>query len=183
MVDLPEEIKELAGIRPKEIKDVERTVENNLSILKKQGERILESYDRYCKSDDMRLRDDLGEAIASRLNHYVQAFKDIVAYVQINEEGYLENDSLSYLKRVLQSKDIKISQDGEKALEYMQRRNSPIHDYFNIDKLNQEMLKGVASYGNGFVELADTIRDYCLEKFSDRLMQDNVKKVIKAKRR
>jgi len=45
------------------------------------------------------------------------------------------------------------------------------------------MLKGVASYGNGFVELADTIRDYCLEKFSDRLMQDNVKKVIKAKRR
>jgi len=72
----------------------------------------------------MRLRDDLGEAIASRLNHYVQAFKDIVAYVQINEEGYLENDSLSYLKRVLQSKDIKISQDGEKALEYMQNETA-----------------------------------------------------------
>ena len=87
MVDIPNEIQELGFHVQKKPESVEKTVYNNLVIIQQQSSRMLESFDRYCRCDDERLKDDLLESINSRINHISQAFRDIMAFIEIAEIG------------------------------------------------------------------------------------------------
>jgi len=154
MVDIPDNIEEYGFQLEKTPKDVEKTVLNNLNILKAQALKLMETYERHCETEDVSLQEDLTESMSSRLNHIVQAFKDIVAYIEIYEKGCVNESSIRYYKRFFVSLDLDISPEAEKALDFMQKRNDLIHDYFGIEKLNHELIKGIANFGNGFSEIA-----------------------------
>ena len=77
MVDIPEELKEY-GFEVETPKDIEKTALNSLQLLKQQARKILEAYDDYCKTDSIRLKDTLADAMNTRINHFVQAIKDIL---------------------------------------------------------------------------------------------------------
>lgn len=99
MVDIPNEIQELGFHVQKEPESIEKTVYNNLMIIHRQSKRLLESYECYCKCDDERLKDDLLESINSRINHISQAFRDIMAFIEITEQGAVYEESLRYYVR------------------------------------------------------------------------------------
>ena len=61
MVDIPKDIMNSHGIREKSILEIEKSVQNSLMVLKNQAEKIMDSYERYCKCEDLALRDDLIE--------------------------------------------------------------------------------------------------------------------------
>ena len=61
MVDIPNEIQELGFHVQKKPESVEKTVYNNLVIIQQQSSRMLESFDRYCRCDDERLK-EIGRA-------------------------------------------------------------------------------------------------------------------------
>lgn len=153
MVDIPDEIEEYGFWLEKTPKDVEKTVLNNLNILKTQGQ--------------------------NRLSHIVQAFKDIVAYIENYEKGSVSEGFLRYYKRFFISLELDISPEAERALDFMQKRNDLIHDYFIIEKLNRELIVGIANFGNGFSEIADSLEKYCINHIPELMLQQNIKEVLK----
>ena len=179
MVDIPEELKEY-GFEVETPKDIEKTALNSLQLLKQQARKILEAYDDYCKTDSIRLKDTLADAMNTRINHFVQEFKDILSYIELKQKGCVQGESLRYYRRAYEGLDgVKKDGDIEKVLEFLQMRNDLVHDYFNIAKLNYDMIKGVSSFGNGFSELASELEGYCREYIPEMELRKDMKKELK----
>jgi len=116
MVDIPDNIEEYGFQLEKTPKDVEKTVLNNLNILKAQALKLMETYERYCETEDVSLQEDLTESMSSRLNHIVQAFKDIVAYIEIYEKGCV-NESSGFLSNQGEAEKLITEQYQQKVAE------------------------------------------------------------------
>lgn len=181
MVEIPKEVLEQGFTVDKQLDEVEKSAVNNLLILKDQGKKILETYEDYCKEESLRMRENLEYALNSRFNQFTQAFKDIVAFIQIESGETLRSGSLGYFRRTLEAKGIKYSKEAREVLEFLQRRNDLVHDYFNASKLNYELVKMVATYGKGFGDLAEAIEDYCYGVLPDTSLAKNISKEIKRK--
>lgn len=179
MVELPKSIEEHGFKRMKTVEEVERTAANNLAIMKKQAEMLCEDYVIYCKCDDVRLQDSLLESMTSRINHVAQAFRDIMAFIEINESGSGYEESLSYYVRQYEKRGIVKSQKEMEAVNFLRRRNSIIHDYFNSAYLNNEVLKAVANFGRGFVEISDSLKDYCHKNFPELQLENDIRAMKK----
>lgn len=158
----------------KSVLEVEKSVQNSLMILRNQAEKIMDSYDRYCKCDDPALRDDLVESMASRLNRFTQAYMDVIAFIRINSEQSMYEESFNYYLRYFNTLEISKTEDMNGIIETLKKRNSIVHDYFDIEQLNYELVKGVASYGNGLTEIADALLSYCSEHFSEANYDRNI---------
>lgn len=59
MVEMPEELKKYGFQIEGKAEAIEQSAVNNLGIMKNQALKLLESYDRYIKCDDERMKDDL----------------------------------------------------------------------------------------------------------------------------
>lgn len=183
MVDIPNEIQELGFHVQKEPESIEKTVYNNLMIIHRQSERLLESYERYCKCDDERLKDDLLESINSRINHISQAFRDIMAFIEITEKGTVYEESLRYYVRQYFKRGIPKTENEKKAVEFLTKRNNLIHDYFNIDQMNYDLVKNLADFGEGFCDIAENIKKYCIKNFPELQLNQNLEKTLKSSTR
>lgn len=182
MVKLPADIKKYGFQTMDTPSEIDKTVGNNLSVLIEQSEKLLSCYQEFSSSEDGRLRDFLLEAMSSYINHIAQAFRDIVAYILINDSsnnGKIYDESLGFYVRQYLSMDIAHTPDSQKAVEYLKQRNDLVHDYFNINKRNHELAVAVSSYGKGFIELAIELKDYCYEHYPEIAMNQNIKKVIR----
>ncbi len=182
MVDIPKDIMNSYGIREKSILEIEKSVQNSLMILKNQAEKIMDSYERYCKCEDLALRDDLIESMASRLNRFTQAYMDVIAFIRVRSEDSMYEESLSYYLRYFDTLDISKTADMKGVIETLRKRNSIVHDYFEAEQLNYELIKGIASYGNGLTEIADALARYCGDHFSESQLSVNIKKSARQKR-
>lgn len=129
----------------------------------------------------MRIRENLEYALGSRFNQFTQAFKDIVAFIQIESGEMLRDSSRGYFRCTQETKGIKYSTEAGEVLEFLQRRNDLVHDYFNAAKLNYELVKIIATYGRGFGDLAEAIEDYCYGVLPDTSLAKNISKEIKRK--
>jgi hypothetical protein len=183
MVDIPEELKQYGFETAKKHGGIEKTVYNNLTIMHDQAEKLVNCYDRYCRCDDERLRDDLVEAMNSRVNHLSQAFRDIMAFIEINEKDRVYEESIRYYVRQYLSKEISKTEAEKQAVEFLTKRNDLVHDYFNINQLNDELIKGMDNFGEGFLEMAVNLKDYCVEHFPSLKLEKNLTKTIREKTR
>ena len=183
MVDIPEELEESGFVIKKQDERIESSVANSIEIMIVQADAMKNTYEAFCRTDDERLKDDLSEALSSRLNHFTQAFIDIASYIQIIRGKGIGDNSLGYYKRTVENLDIELTEDGKRALDFLSKRNDLVHDYFNLSQLNQELLQAIHSYGNGFADLAESIKDYCYNKIPAFAPTANIKKAIKAAQR
>lgn len=183
MVDIPNEIQELGFHVQKEPESIEKTVYNNLMIIHRQSKRLLESYERYCKCDDERLKDDLLESINSRINHISQAFRDIMVFIEITEKGAVYEESLRYYVRQYFKRGIPKTENEKKAVEFLTKRNNLILDYFNIDQMNYDLVKNLADFGEGFCDIAENIKKYCIKNFPELQLNQNLEKTLKSSTR
>lgn len=151
--------------------------------MKNQALKLLESYDRYIKCDDERMKDDLLEAMSSRINHIAQAFCDIMAFIEISERNSAYEESWGYYARQYLKREIPKPEESKQAADFLRRRNDIVHDYFNIDRLNRDVLKAVANFGQGFLEMTEDLKEYCYEKFPEFQMEQNISKMKKTARR
>ncbi len=67
---------------------------------------MLDCYKRYCQCNDARLKDDLAESMSSRINHLSQAFRDIMAFIEISEKNKVYEESMRYYVRQYIARDI-----------------------------------------------------------------------------
>ena len=65
------------------------------------------------------------------------------------------------------------------AVDFLRRRNSIIHDYFNIAYLNNEVLKAVSNYGKGFTEIPVSLKDYCNKNFPELHLETDMRTIKK----
>lgn len=181
MVKLPDDIKKYGFQIMDTPSEVDKTVGNNIRILIEQSEKLLSCYQEFTTCNDERLKDFLSEAMSSYLNHIAQAFRDIIAYILINDSpnnSRIYDESLGFYVRQYLSLNITRTPDTEKAVEFLKQRNDLIHDYFNISKRNHELSVALASYGKGFLDLAIGLKNYCYERYPDIVMNQNIKKAI-----
>lgn len=176
MINIPNEIWENVGAAaPKTFDEVERSVSNSLLHMQDQADRMIEEYERYCRCEDERLQDTILSAITSRLNHIVQAFCDVMIFIEINEPGRgTYEETLSYHIRQYEMRKIAENRDEEKAVEFFKNRNSIVHDYLNSARLNNDLLKAISSYGDGFRQLPRSLSDYCAAHFSAELLEKRI---------
>lgn len=179
MVEIPEELKEFGFSVDDEIEKVNETVYENLNIMKEQAEKVIDSYERYCQCEDERWKDDLLASMTHRINYISQTFRDIMAFIEIKENESVYQESLSYYIRKYQKRNISKTDAEKQAVEFLRRRNDMTHDYFNMSKLNQDLLMAMETYGNGFIEMADNLRLYCISHFPEIEMKKNIKKEIR----
>lgn len=180
MVDIPKELEEYGFEVKEQAERIESSVANSIELMITQAGAMQNTFETYCRTDDERLRDDLCEALNSRLNHFTQAFIDIASYIQIAEGKGVGDNSLGYYKRAVEALDIRLTEDGKRALDFLSRRNDLVHDYFNILQLNRELLQAIESYGEGFINVAEGIKDYCYNKIPGFTPTENIKKTIKS---
>lgn len=180
MVDIPVELEEYGFEVKKQAERIESSVANSIEIMITQAAAMQNTYETYCHTSVEELRDDLCEALNSRFNHFTQAFIDIASYIQILKGKGIGDNSLGYYKRTVEAMDIELTEEGKRALEFLSKRNDLVHDYFNTSQLNQELLQAIQSYGDGFVNLAKGIKDYCYNKVPGFVPTINIKKAIKA---
>nr|WP_300884236.1 hypothetical protein [uncultured Schaedlerella sp.] len=159
---------------------VEKTVYNNLVIIHQQSSRMLESFDRYCRCDDERLKDDLLESINSRINHISQAFRDIMAFIEIAEKGTAYEESLRYYVRQYFKRGIPKTENEKKAVDFLTKRNNLVHDYFSIDQINFDLVKNLSDFGDGFSDIAKNIKDYCIQNFPELALGQDLEKTLKS---
>lgn len=181
MVEIPKEIEEYGFKIEQKPSDVDKTVNNNLCILKEQSSKLSDCYEMYCTSNNERLRDELLEAMNSRINHISQAFRDIMAFIEITEESSVYEESLRYYVRQYLSRDISKSANAVKAAEFLTKRNDLVHDYFNINARNQELVRAMANYGNGFYSMAESLKEYCHDNFPELELEQDLKKALQKK--
>ena len=180
MVDIPNEIQDLGFHVQKKPESIEKTVYNNLVIIHQQSSRLQESFDRYCRCDDERLKDDLLESINSRINHISQAFRDIMAFIEIAEKGTVYEESLRYYVRQYFKRDIPKTENEKKAVEFLTKRNNLVHDYFSIDQMNYDLVKNLSDFGDGFSDIAENIKDYCIQNFPELALGQDLEKTLKS---
>lgn len=180
MVKIPKEVEEAGFDVKKELEETEQSVLNSLDILKNQSQRIMGAYERYCKTDDLMLRDDLEQSMNSRLNLIAQSFQDVMAYIGI-KEGWSGSYHLSYFVSKYSTLDIDKTDEENQAIDFLLRRNDLVHDYFNIEKINYELVKALSSYGEGYKQIANHLRDYCYKNYQREKLEKNIKKEIKNK--
>lgn len=174
MVELPKELADYGFKMEPVQKDIEKSVINNLGIMKDQAERFLESYEHYCICTDERMKDDIIESMSSRINHISQAFCDVMAFIEINEKKTTYAESLSYYVRQYLVREIPQTEDAKQAVDFLRRQNDIVHDYFNIGRLNNDVLKAAASFGQGFAEIAESLMLYCRKKFPEMKLEQNM---------
>lgn len=183
MVKIPDEVKSFGYEIESDPEKINKTAANNLIILKEQAEKLLSAFQEYCRSEDAVYKDTLLDAMNTRLNRVVQAFKDIIAYISIVKDGKIQGQTIRYYIRYFDTFNLTVSSEAKKALEFMNKRNDLVHDYFSIDSLNLDLLKGLESYGSGFTEVADALTDYCIKNISGIDLNKNMKKEIKKRNR
>lgn len=179
MAELPKSIEEVGFKRTESLDDVEKTAANNLAVMKKQAELLVEDYDIYCSCDNERLQDNISEVMTGRIDHITQAFRDIMAFIEIVEKDSGYDESLSYYVRQFQKRGIAKSRVEIEAVDFLRRRNSIIHDYFNIAYLNNEVLKAVSNYGKGFTEIPVSLKDYCNKNFPELHLETDMRTIKK----
>ncbi|MDO5424859.1 MAG: hypothetical protein Q4F41_14150 [Eubacteriales bacterium] len=182
MVDIPKEIEQYGFRIETEPHEVEKTVGRNLIILAEQCEKLLDCYEMYASSTEERFRDVALEAMNSYLNHITQAFRDIMAYILINDGASAYSESLSFYVAKYFTLDINCTPEAEKAVNFLNRRNDLVHDYFNISKRNYELARAVASYGEGFRQMAESLKEYCYLHYTGLKMDDDIKKTISGRK-
>lgn len=181
MVEIPEGIGGFETSAPEEKLGI--TLTEGLKYLKKNAERILDTFRRYCKEDDQRMQDDYLDVMAFRLNQFAQSFKDIVVFIQLaeNRQGANFQDTLSGCIKYYEA-NAELDRGGKGIFDLLKKRNSLIHEYYNEQSLNKELLKGLETYGEELDQISDSLNDYCNEHFQLSMGKDVVKRVKEAKK-
>ena len=85
--------------------------------------------------------------MASRLNRFTQAYMDVIAFIRVRSEESMYEESLSYYLRYFDTLDISKTADMKGVIEILRKRSSIVHDYFEAEQLNYELIKGIAAFG------------------------------------
>lgn len=124
------------------------------------ADNIIQAYDRSEQLGTTSLDGKfIFDGIKSNLNDYVQAFLDIVAALISMDVAGRKVTSLSQAIRYYTSSREGISVDCLKWIEYLQRRNELMHEYYNYEFMNYELRSTLQNYGDCVKELVNMLEE------------------------
>lgn len=68
----------------------------------------------------------------------------------------------------------------KKAVDFLTKQNNLIHDYFSIDQMNYDLVKNLSDFGDGFSDIAENIKDYCIQSFPELALGQDLEKTLKS---
>ena len=135
--------------------------EDAIANMSYYGNRILEAFDYISVNGDNSLEGQLiFDSIKGNLNDYVQAFIDIVSVLFVNDRStkMQKISSLRQTIRYFEASYIDYSDECRHWLEFLQRRNELVHEYYNYEFLNEELKRALTNYSSGIMELVEYLR-------------------------
>lgn len=155
------ELKEMSGF--KDAEQVNRfTVRSAIANMRFHANRILAAWKLYHEKDANTIEAQLiFDSIKGNLNDYVQAFTDIAVVLL---EGSTPLDTLSSVIRAYSSTYDDLSRDAGKWLDFLHRRNSLVHEYYNYEFLSDELKTALTNYDTGILELVDSLELHVKEE-------------------
>lgn len=157
-------LKDLKGsdaLRKDEIIKNERLlVEDSLSHMRYFGKKVVEAYDYVVKNGDTSLiAQFVFDSIKGNLNDYVQAFLDVTAVMYANTDKSRGEKlmSIRHAIRFYTSNYSNYSDACGKWIEFLQRRNELIHEYYNYEFMTEELKTALLNYSDCVLELVDSL--------------------------
>ena len=138
------------------------TVEDALSDMVIFGNKILDAYDITQKHGSASLEMQLiFDSIKANLNDYVQGFLDVVAVLFVASEK-TSGEKICSLRQAIRfytSTYTNYSEDCGNWIEFLQRRNELIHEYYNHEFLNEELRIALSKYSDCVKELIVSLHE------------------------
>lgn len=135
---------------------VRPTVGSALINMRFFATRMIKGYEHYEVHGDLSIEDQLiFDSIKSNLNDYVQAFLDIAVGLSSVDGHYF--DTLRGAIKYYANYGEKLSTEGRNWLIFLQRRNDLVHEYYNLEFLNEELKKTLKDNLQGVMELVEAL--------------------------
>lgn len=142
-------------------------VEDSLSHMRHFGNRIVEAYDYVIKNGETSLTSQfVFDSIKGNLNDYVQAFLDVAAVLYANSEKS-RGEKLTSIRQAIRfytSSYTNYSDDCGRWIEFLQRRNELIHEYYNYEFMTDELKTALLNYSDCVQELVDSLYENAKEQ-------------------
>lgn len=158
--ELATKLEKLGYEIPQAKKKVDTSKINLLSKIDKALEFINKSYTSYCAfSESSGNHDIIQDSITLNYQRFCESIKDSLKDICCMNNVKLTSESLAEVLR--KTNDfLPLTRSQKDALTYIQIRNDVVHDYFNTDYFDEQVLLAVSNHYNDFVSYCKSLHDY-----------------------
>lgn len=149
-------------------------IKEALNFMEQCAKRIKEKSDCYTKAIDANIELDCIDIVTSKLNDFVQVFKDLIIAMRKYEGTYNGNSqSLRYAMSSYDTFGFEQTSQEKNFLKELLLRNEITHDYFNWEIHQQKLISLMTQCSDGALDVYDNLYKYCkennlLEKYLDK---------------
>jgi uncharacterized protein with HEPN domain len=161
--ELATKLEKLGYEIPQAKKKVDTSKINLLSKIDKALEFINKSYTSYCAfSESSGNHDIIQDSITLNYQRFCESIKDSLKDICCMNNVKLTSESLAEVLR--KTNDfLPLTRSQKDALTYIQIRNDVVHDYFNTDYFDEQVLLAVSNHYNDFVSYCKSLYDYVVQ--------------------
>ena len=146
---------------PQAKKKVDTSKINLLSKIDKALEFINKSYASYCvfSEGSGNNNDIVQDSIILNYQRFCESIKDSLKDICCMNNVKLTSESLAEVLR--KTNDfLPLTRSQKDALTHIQIRNDVVHDYFNTDYFDEQVLLAISNHYNDFVSYCKSLHDY-----------------------
>ncbi len=166
-INMPDDILEKFNLQDKQAKTyiTKMSIAEILKRMDNVALRISDKSNIYMSTNDTDTKKDCIDIIKTQLNDFSQMLRDLI--IRISKENGVVLDKDTKLRRAISEFiDMDISSDKETInfLNNLHLRNEIIHDYFNYDTVEEEIIRIMYNYATQPIRVVEDIREYCEDK-------------------
>lgn len=163
---------ELSPLEEKEPVSVMK-ISEMLYFLKQTAERIHLKSQLYLSTADANVQLDCMDIVTTKLNDFVQVFRDIIIFMRIQEGTHKGITSLRYCITSYDTFPFNQTSNEKLFLQELLLRNEITHDYFNRELHQQKLICLMQNCSDGALDVYYNLQNYCvkhqlLEQYADK---------------
>lgn len=138
-------------------------VSEMLAFLKECAERITSKSDKFVQTKDADVQLDCIDIVTTKLNDFVQVFKDLIIFMRKEEGTHKGGESLRYCMSNYDTFGFRQSDVEKEFLRELLLRNEITHDYFNREIHQKKLISLMENCSSGSLDVYYNLEKYCNE--------------------
>lgn len=134
-----------------------------LDFLKQTAERIYNKSQLFQSTSDANVQLDCMDIVTTKLNDFVQVFRDILIFMRIQEGTHKDITSLRYCITSYDTFPFNQTESEKMFLQELLLRNEITHDYFNRELHQQKLVWLMQNCSGGALDVYYNLQSYCVE--------------------
>lgn len=134
-----------------------------LDFLKQTAERIHNKSQLFQSTSDANIQLDCMDIVTTKLNDFVQVFRDISIFMRIQEGTHKDITSLRYCITSYDTFPFNQTENEKLFLQELLLRNEITHDYFNRELHQQKLVWLMQNCSDGALDVYYNLQNYCAE--------------------